>query len=128
MRNSLAVSIVLSGLFGLDACGYGYAQEGKPATPSVITEDSVNLSGQIFLTDFVSANPEIRSNARLYLLGVMDATEGKSWCDYKTLKTASLDEFVFESLKKLTPEQLNRRAAVLIEEALHKTFPCKGTR
>lgn len=96
--------------------------------PSVepIHEDSVNLSAKIFLKDFVSQDQNIRKTARIYLLGVLDATEGKSWCDYKTLKTVSLNEFIFEKLKKLPPKELERRAAAVIEESLHELFPCGG--
>lgn len=91
-----------------------------------LTEDSVNLSGKLFLMNFSSPVQENRTPARLYMLGVLDATEGKSWCGYSVIKTASIDDLVFEYLKKQSPEQLNRRAAVLIEEALHNTFPCKS--
>ena len=104
-------------------CSYAHADVSN-ARPA-ITEDSVNLSADLFLKEFVSQTPHNRSIARLYMLGVMDTTEGKSWCDYKTLSTAAVNEFVFEYMKKLKPDQLNRRAALVIEEALHNTFPCR---
>jgi len=54
----------------------------------------------------------------LYLLGVLDATEGKGWCDYQTLKSGTLQEVVFSYFKKLSPERLQERASRLIEKAL----------
>lgn len=93
-------------------------------TQEIVTEDSVNLSAKIFLKEFVSQDLAARKAARLYALGVMDASEGKSWCDYKTLKTVTLNEFIFEHMKTLSPAKLDRRASVVIEEALQKTFPC----
>jgi hypothetical protein len=94
------------------------------AGPQQITADSVNLSTGDFLPEFVNQSPERRAAARLYLLGVLDATEGKSWCSYSQLKTATINEFVFEYLKKQPSERLAIRASVLIEEALQKSFPC----
>lgn len=95
-------------------------------THPTINEDSVNLQAKTFLDEFVSADDKARKAARLYLLGVMDATEGRIWCDYKTLKTITLNEFIFEHMKKLTPTQLERRASTVIEESLEKSFPCKA--
>lgn len=91
-----------------------------------ITEDSVNLSAKVFLSEFVSQDEGARRAARLYLLGVMDATEGRAWCDYKKLSTATLNEFIFEYMKKIQPIQLERRASTIIEESLHASFPCKA--
>ncbi|RYG21139.1 MAG: hypothetical protein EOO07_03355 [Chitinophagaceae bacterium] len=121
-RALLQVSTVL--LTALISCGFAYA-DTVGARPE-ITEDSVNLPADVFLKEFVSQTPHSRSIARLYMLGVMDSTEGKVWCDYKTLSTAALNEFVFEYMKKLKPEQLNRRAAFVIEDALRTNFPCKA--
>lgn len=90
-----------------------------------ITEDSVNLSAKVFLNEFVSQDEGARKMARLYFLGVMDATEGKTWCGYKKLSTATLNEFIFEYMKKSTPIQLERRASAVIEDSLHASFPCR---
>lgn len=93
---------------------------------SKIHEDSVNLLAKTFLNEFVSSDDNARKLVRLYLLGVLDATEGKTWCGYKTLKTVALIEVIFEYMKKLTPTQLERRASMVIEESLKKSFPCKA--
>lgn len=98
------------------------------ATPTLITPDSINLSAADFLPEFTSPSPERRTSARLYLLGVLDSTEGKSWCSYNQLKTVTINEFIFEYLQKQPAEKLKTRAAVLIEEALKHHFPCKGTK
>lgn len=100
----------------------------QPSQSTAITEDHVNLSGADFLPEFIHQVPERRSAARLYLLGVLDSTEGTIWCSYKELKTVTINEFVFEYLKKSTPEKLQKRASTLIQEALQNTFPCKDTK
>jgi len=62
----------------------------------------------------------------LYLLGVMDTTEGKSWCDYRTFKTITLRERIFEELKKPDDSRLDVRASSVIENILNQRFPCVG--
>lgn len=96
----------------------------QPNTLS-ITPDMVDLSGEHFLRAFVSQSVDDRNTARLYLLGVLDTTEGKSWCSYNQIKTVSINEFVFEYLKKQPIEKQQARAATLIQEALSHYFPCK---
>ena len=91
-----------------------------------ISPDTVNLSAKVFLGEFVSQNEESRKAARLYLLGVLEATEGKTWCDYKKFSTATLNEFIFEYLKKRSPLELEQRASTIIEASLNASFPCKG--
>lgn len=96
--------------------------------PTMITSDSVSLRGDAFLKSFASTTESERSAASLYFLGVLDTTEGREWCDFKTLKTITLREFVYEYMKKLNENRMNERASVLIAEALHKSFPCKGSK
>ena len=95
---------------------------------SVITYDSINLSAADFLPNFISQSTEKREAARLYLLGVLDSTEGKTWCSYSQIKTVTINEFVFEYLRKQSAEKLKARASTLIEEALTNHFPCKDTK
>lgn len=112
-RRSLAILFLIGGI-----CAPLLAESRQ------ITADSVNLTAGDFLPEFIHQSPERRAAARLYLLGVLDATEGKSWCSYSQLKTVTINEFVFEYLKKQPSERLTLRASILIEEALQKSFPC----
>lgn len=64
-----------------------------------LTVDSVNLRAEQFFKSYMSNDVRERENAELYLLGVMDATEGKSWCDYRTFKTITLRERILDDLK-----------------------------
>lgn len=122
IRPLLSLSALLSA--GL-LCSCAVADQHQ-STP--VTEDRVNLSGAEFLPEFISQSPVRRSAARLYLLGVLDSTEGKSWCSYSELKTVTINEFVFEYLKKLPVEKLKSRASILIENALQQSFPCKDAK
>ncbi len=106
-------------------CSCTHAEVKTAVSTNPITSDNINLSAKVFLKEFVSQNDENRKAARLYLLGVMDATEGKDWCDYKQFSTATLNEFVFEYFKARSQAELEQRAAKIIEDALRLSFPCK---
>ena len=97
---------------------------GRPVTADKITVDSVNLTAQHFFKSYMSNSADERKNSELYLLGVMDATEGKSWCDYRTFKTITLRERIFEEFKKLGSRQFNERASKVIGDILSRRYPC----
>ena len=101
-------------------------KNSKVTTQYQIAEDSVNLTVDAFYSSFTSPSESTRQKAMIYLIGVLDATEGKSWCDYHTLKTISIREYLFEYIKKLPKHRLNERASKVIEEALNKAFNCRG--
>ena len=96
------------------------------APSSSITVDNVNLSASQFFSAFTNPNESERDRAMLYLLGVLDTTEKKSWCAYYTLKTITIRENIFEYFKKLSSDKLKNRASSVIEEAMHTLFPCGG--
>lgn len=94
-----------------------------------ITINSVNLTAKQFFKSYTSNLADERRSAELYLLGVMDATEGRSWCDYKTFKPDTLRGRIFEGFKKLDSHRLNERASKVIEDILiqlNKYHPCGG--
>jgi Rap1a immunity proteins len=101
-------------------------QPGLPTTAKPISIDSINLRADVFFNNLTSQTDQVRERAQLFLLGVQDATEGKSWCGYRAFKTITLREDVYEYFKKLPHERLSERASVIIEEALHKNYPCKA--
>ena len=94
-----------------------------------ITFDSVNLTAKRFFKSYMSDSADERKSAELYLLGVLDATEGKSWCDYRTFKIITLHEEIFTGFKKLNSRQLDERASKVIEDilkdALSEFNPCR---
>ncbi len=119
------IRAIITLLYGGLLCSCAVANQHQTAA---INEDRVNLTGAEFLPEFVNKSPERRTAARLYLLGVLDSSEGKTWCGYSQLKTVTINEFVFEYLKKQPAEKLKLRASDLIQEALHTSFPCKDTK
>lgn len=99
-----------------------------PGTSPALTSDSVNLSGKDFFRAYANPDRQVSERARLYMLGVSDAGEGRVWCGYKRFSTATLQEFVYEYFRKLPEGRLNERASTLIQEALKSNFPCTPTK
>ncbi len=89
-----------------------------------LTVDSVNLSARQFFKAYMSTDAGEREHAELYLLGVMDATEGQTWCSYRKFKTVTLRERVFEGLRKMEATRLEERAATVIGRILSERYPC----
>lgn len=87
-----------------------------------ITVYSVNLTAKHFFKSYMSDLADERRSAHLYLLGVLDATEGKSWSDYRTFKAITLRETIFSGFKKLDQRQLNERASKVIEAILSQRY------
>lgn len=114
-------SIVL--LFAIFICTPAMAKTDPKTTPrQEVTVNSVNLSAGDFFAAYFNSSEKDR--VLFYLLGVLDTTEGKVWCNYKSFKTTTLRENIFEYLKKLPPERLNERASAIIAEVLSRDFPC----
>ncbi|MFT3734395.1 MAG: Rap1a/Tai family immunity protein [Rhodocyclaceae bacterium] len=120
IRQGLAVNMLALGMLT--------ASEGTLALtppPTMLDPNNVDLSGGEFLAAYTHSEFTYRERAQLYLLGVMDAGEGRSWCSYRVAKTVSLHEVVFEYFRKLPATRLQLRASLLINEALRTALPCK---
>jgi hypothetical protein len=96
-----------------------------PDSQSLIIENN-NLTTAEFFAAFMSKNIIEKRYAEMYLLGVLDATEGTVWCDYYHIKTISLNETIYEGLKKADPVFLQKRAALVITDILKKDLSCKA--
>jgi len=111
-----------------------FAQDMKPrlSAPLPTTQNAMINNTQITTEDFrqayVSQSPQVRQQAELYLTGVLDATEGRAWCDYRTLKTITIDERLFTELKKVDGPALQQRASKTLIAILSKQFPCRSPR
>ena len=94
--------------------------------PEIISIHSNNLSAEMFWRAYTSNLHADKYAARHYLLGVMDATEGKTWCSYQQFKTLSLRDYLNGYFNKLAESQLQQRASSVIEAALIELSACKG--
>jgi len=96
-----------------------------PDSQSLLIENN-NLSAGDFFSAYLSSNIAERRYAQMYLLGVLDATEGITWCNYHLVKTISLEEQIYAGLKKADSSQLQKRAALVITDILKKHLSCKN--
>ncbi|GKT16904.1 hypothetical protein AVHY2522_13350 [Acidovorax sp. SUPP2522] len=116
------------------AGGAAFAQAMPPrlSAPLPTTQNAMINNTQITTDDFrqayVSPAPQVRQQAELYLTGVLDATEGRAWCGYPTLKTITIDERLFTELKKVEGPALQQRASKTLVAILSKQFPCRSPR
>lgn len=92
----------------------------------LLTGFDVNMSSERFVNAWFSkTNERERIKAEMYLLGVMDATEGKIWCGYQRLLPSSAHENLSSRFANLTPQERKTRALSLIIASLAAIFPCK---
>lgn len=127
---SIPILLFIVLLFAAPSKSYAGESSGTsamiPEAVSQITVNSVNLKAKDFFQSYMSDSADERKNAELYLLGVMDATEGKSWCDYRTFKTITLRERIYEEFRNLSSHQLDERASKVIEHILSHRYPCES--
>lgn len=104
----------------------GGAFAGSPINAGFISPDNVNLSIRDFLGFYASDNLQEKDNTLMYVLGVADATEGKTWCGYGQVDSITINHTVLAWLDRYSVKKPDARASVLIEEALVKIFPVRG--
>ncbi|EAA2611969.1 hypothetical protein DNM44_05045 [Salmonella enterica subsp. enterica] len=100
---------------------------GSLINAGFISPDNVNLSIRDFLGFYASDNLQEKDNTLMYVLGVADATEGKTWCGYGQVDSITINHTVLTWFEQHVVKKPDARASVLIEEALVKNFPCQRT-
>lgn len=61
----------------------------------------------------------------MYVLGVIDSTEGELWCGYEIASPDAIQEQVFIGLKKALEKSPQERASTSIKARLKEILPCK---
>ncbi|WP_230683179.1 Rap1a/Tai family immunity protein [Pluralibacter gergoviae] len=93
--------------------------------PNSLSRNDIQISGEKFLHAWLSKDDgQERLKANMYLMGVMDATEGREWCSYRRAKPGSLREAVYAFFEQLPQQRWAEPAAALIKEALMQELPC----
>lgn len=97
----------------------GESQRMIAANRSVTTET--------LLTAYMNSNVEQRRLAEMYVIGVLDSTEGESWCGFKIASPDAIQEQVYVALKKGITTSPKKRASIVITSHLKGLLPCKDT-
>lgn len=123
----LATAGIAAALLCANPCGAGeapgrLAQPRSPIQSAVI--ENTDISTGEFWEAFSSADPVQRARAEWFLVGVLDATEGVSWCDYRRYKTITIGEAIYDELQRTAAQRHGERAATTIAHVLAKNFAC----
>ena len=93
--------------------------------PSLLTGYDLNLSADRFAKAWLSkTNERERIKANMYLLGVVDASEGTAWCTGKPLLPNTLHEFLYSRFANLSKQQGAERASKIIIDGMKELRPC----
>ena len=87
--------------------------------------DHLSLSTEDFFASYMSSNVEQRRLAEMYLIGVIDGSEGITWCGYEVASPTAIQEQVYLGLKKALDATPQRRASESIKLKLEQLLPCK---
>ena len=83
------------------------------------------LTTESFFKAYMSADIEQRRLAEMYVVGVIESTEGESWCGYKTASPDAIQEQVYTALKKALETSPKARASTVIKSHFKQLLPCK---
>ena len=112
------------------AVGHVQAQAEKigplPASPPILTADNIDLNAAFFFKEWASHDKLANARAGLYLLGVADSSEGKSWCGYGRIKVDTMNEYVFLHFRNMVPEKMKTVQPWSLKKHSPKIFPVKN--
>lgn len=87
---------------------------------------SLDFTAEEFFSAYTSKNHQDRKYAEAYLLGVLEATEGITWCGYRVWKSITIEEHIYTLFKALPENQKKSRASTVIVNDLKKNLPCNA--
>jgi len=74
---------------------------------------------------YMSPDLEQRRLAEMYVAGVLDSTEGQSWCGFSVASPDAIQEQVYAALQKSVKTSPEKRASTAIKSHLTELLPCK---
>lgn len=98
---------------------------GSRFVAGLISPDNVNLNVHDFLRFYAINNSQEKENTLMYALGVQEVTEGKTWCRYEHVDSATINQTILATLEKQSTVKADIRASTMIEVALVKNYPCQ---
>jgi hypothetical protein len=127
--------LAVSTLASADAGNYKYPQaEALPQDdtsnfqrdPTLLTGYDLNLNAERFAKAWLSkTNERERIKANMYLLGVVDASEGTTWCKGRPFLPNTIHEFLYSRFANLSKQQGEERASKIIIDGMKELRPCK---
>lgn len=96
------------------------------AQPLPITTNMTNLTVEQLVTEMEEPTQSRSDLIDMYLLGIFELTEGKTWCDYRQFKVGTVRDALYGKLRELNGEALKQRAAPVVSTMLTTLFPCRN--
>lgn len=92
-----------------------------------IIAGNLSMTTESLLKAYMNSDQEQRVLAEMYVVGVLDSTEGESWCGFKIASPSAIQEQVYVALKKAVVTSPKKRASIVIESHLMNLLPCKDS-
>ena len=86
---------------------------------------NLSMTTESLLKAYMNSDLEQRRLAEMYVIGVLDSIEGKSWCGFKIASPDAIQEQVYVALKRAVEISPKKRASIVIESHLMELLPCK---
>ncbi len=86
---------------------------------------NLSMTAESFFKAYMSTDLEQRRLAEMYVLGVIDSSEGDSWCGFEIASPDAIQEQVYTGLRKALDESPKERASAVIKSRLKELLPCK---
>lgn len=83
------------------------------------------LTTELLFKAYMSEDLEQRRLAEMYVVGVIDASEGVSWCGFGVASPNAIQEQVYIGLKNTLKKSPNEHASTAIKSKLEEFLPCK---
>lgn len=93
-----------------------------------LTSQNTNLSTSALFNAYIGKDLLQRRLAEMYVIGVIDSTEGELWCDFKIASPNAIKEQVFNALKSGTISSPQKRASSTIKNKLKNLLPCRESK
>ena len=90
-----------------------------------MSSQSLSLTTELFFKAYMSKNIGQRRLAEMYVIGVIDASEGVSWCGFEIASPSAIQEQVYLGLKNTLAKSPNERPSTAIKSKLQELLPCK---
>ena len=90
-----------------------------------LISQNLSMTTENFMALYMSDNVNHRRLAEMYLVGVIDSSEGKTWCGFNIASPNAIQEQAYLGLKETLKSKPSTRASKSIISKLNKLLPCK---
>ena len=86
---------------------------------------NMSMTTERFMSAYMGKDLNQRRLAEMYLVGVIDSTEGDQWCNFSVVSPNAIQEQAYNGLKEALKKEPSIRASHAIISKLNKFLPCR---